>query len=329
MSKLRSGSWHKTLTETDFKQNRSWRWRLQGPDYAWLLPLLARLPLSVGAKLSRLRGSLNARLARDWAELSLGFPYIGERTAKAGKTLWPDSDPEWLVRERYRNVAREEWHAALIQQGRLGALTLELDALRELLARRDPNRGLVVLTAHFDSFIVGMLGLGLRGVPTSVTTSNVYEDVRVHPAVRQFFDQKYRSAEQYLQGGRFLHVEHSMRALMRALSRHEAVIVVADAPATDPARGLWLPWLGECRALQEGAIRMARDTGSQLCAMVCLAQSDTRLRWLCSDLFDPQQDPECAARAFGFLDSAILAHPGRWWASHLLGDYPRKEVCND
>ena len=309
------------------KRSLAWHW--QGLDYGWGLPLLARLPLSWGAWLSRCRGYLNAKLGRDWAELSLGLSYVGERTAQAAQQLWPTQSANAIVRERYVQVAREEWHGMLIQKNRLHDLNLNLSHLREMLMQRDKGRGLVVLTAHFDSFIVGMLGLGLCGECTSVTTSNVYNNVRVHPAVQDFFDRKYRAGERHLSGGHFLHVETSTRSLLKALRRHETVVVVADAPATAHGSGTWLSWLGAERKLADGALRMAKESGSQLCAMVCVTGTDGEIRWLCSEIHDPETDPQSAQKCFAHLEQAILSHPGHWWAAHLLNDYPCRSIGND
>lgn len=308
---------------------RSLAWHLQALDYGLVLPSLARLPLRWGGWLSLCRGRLHARLGRDWAELSLDLTYIGERTAQAAEKLWPALPSQEVVRERYVQVAREEWHGMLIQQNRLHDLRMDLSHLQQMLQQRDKERGLVVLTAHFDSFIVGMLGLGLCGETTSVTTSNVYKNVQVHPAVQDFFDHKYQAGESHLSGGRFLHVETFTRSLMKALRRHETVVVVADAPATVSGSGVWLNWLGAERKLADGALRMARETRSQLCAMVCVTEPDGVIRWLCSEIHDPETDPQSAQRCFAHLEQAILNYPGHWWAAHLLNDYPCRSIGND
>jgi lauroyl/myristoyl acyltransferase len=315
------------LSELQTTRPLAWRW--QAVDYGWVLPLMARLPVAMGRWLSACRGRLNARLGRDWAELSLGIHYIGERTAQAAAQLWPALTPRDVVQDRYIQSAHEEWHGMLIQQGRLLDLHLDLSALQNMLKQRDKQRGLVVLTAHFDSFIVGMMGLGLCGETTSVTTSNVYKNPQVHPAVQAFFDRKYRAGEHHLGGGRFMHVETSTRSLMKALRRNETLVVVADAPAAANGNGLWLSWLGEERKLADGALRMALDSGSQLCAMVCVTDDDGRVRWLCSDIHDPLTDSDSAAKCFAHLERAILAHPGHWWAAHLLNDYPRRNHGDD
>ena len=67
------------------------RYAAQGLDYGVILPLIARLPLSWAYRLSDWRGAFNARHARDWAELSVGFPYVGERSAAAFREVFPDA----------------------------------------------------------------------------------------------------------------------------------------------------------------------------------------------------------------------------------------------
>lgn len=309
-----------------------WAWRWQAIDYGWLLPLMARLPYGLAHKLAKLRGTLHAKLGRDWAELSVGIRYIAQRTANTAQQLWPQLQTADIVKLRYQTISREEWHANILGRGSLKGLNCNLDALQRMLSQSSPNKGLVVLTAHFDSFIVGMVGLGLCGRKTSVTTSNIYEHEQVHPAVSAFFERKYRGAETFLNGGKFMHVETSLRAYYRALHRKETVVVVADAPASLEGNGEWLSWLGQTRKVANGGFRMAQETDSLICAMLCVTDDAGEVSWLCSDVLDPETSPEFAQRLFGFLEKNILAHPGKWWASHLLQDYPiqsPKELAHD
>ena len=307
---------------------RSLSWHLQQFDYAWVLPWIGSLPPGLGRWASQLRARINARFSRDWAELSLGLPYITERTRVAAAELWPAMNAGQIVLERYKQTALEEWHGAMLQKKQLDALPLDLSNLKQMLAKKERQRGLVVLTAHFDSFIVGMLGLGLCGQKTWVTTSNVYKNALVHPAVQTFFDQKYLAGNAFLNSGQFTHVETSTRNLMKALARGETLAVVADAPASPDGSGVWLDWLGRPRKLADGAIRMANKTASQLCAMVCLTGQDGTVRWLCSDVYDPQLDPDAGAHCFAHLQQCILANPGRWWAAHLLNDFPIRSATH-
>jgi hypothetical protein len=298
----------------------AWRW--QAIDHGFLLPLMAKLPYGLAFVLSQWRGALNAKRGRDWAELSVGEKYIAERTAKVAQELWPRLNSQSLVKQRYQSIAIEEWHGNLLGQGSLKGLSCNLVGLEKMLQQASPHKGLVVLTAHFDSFIVGMVGLGLCGRKTSVTTSNVYEHAQVHPAVSAFFNRKYRGAEKFLNDGKFMHVETSLRALYKALHRKETVVVVADAPATLGGQGQWLTWFGKERKVANGGFRMAKETDSLICAMVCVTNAKGEVSWLCSNVYNPETDTQFAQSLFGFFEASILENPGKWWASHLLQDYP-------
>jgi hypothetical protein len=307
----------------------AWRW--QAIDYGYLLPFMAKLPYALAHKLAMLRGSLHARYGRDWAELSVGIRYIAERTANASNQLWPKLKAAEIVEKRYQAISKEEWHGNILALGSLRGLHCNLDSLQHMLSKASPQKGLVVLTAHFDSFIVGMVGLGLCGRKTSVTTSNIYEHEQVHPAVGAFFERKYKGAETFLNGGKFMHVETSLRAFYRALLRKETVVVVADLPATQEGSGVCLPWLGQSRKLANGGFRMALETDSQICAMVCSTNSEGEVSWLCSDVYDPESSADYETQLFQFFEKCILENPGKWWASHLLQDYPVQalEPVND
>lgn len=291
-------------------------------DYGLALPLIARLPHRWSHWLARIRGRLNAYFGRDWAELTLGFSYIAGRTAKTSQLLWPGQDAGRLTVKRYETVSREELDAVLIRNGNIGQFHVELSGLKNMLDQTDGGRGLVVLTAHFDSFILGMLGLGLCGRRTFVTTSNVVQDSRVNPVLADFFRQKYAGAGKYLQGGSFLHVESSLPTFYRALKHHETVVVVADAPAAADGPGEWVRWFGSERKLANGALRMATETNSLMSAMVCLTDDSGNVQWFCAEVVDPACDSFAYAKLFTFLETVILQNPGRWWASHLLQDCP-------
>jgi hypothetical protein len=299
-----------------------WAWRWQAVDYGLILPLMARLPYRLAQCMSNLRGSLHAQMGRDWAELSVGIRYIAARTLAAAQQLWPQLDARTVVQRRYQSIAREEWHANLLSQGSLKGIYPDLTALQTMLTHASPHKGLVVLTAHFDSFIVGMVGLGLCGRKTSITVSNIYEHPQVHPSVTAFFKRKYRGAEKFLMGGQFLQVETSMKALYRALQRKETVVVVADAPGTLNGNGAWVPFFGRTRKVANGGFRMAMETNSLICAMLSVTNEKGEVSWICSEVLDPDLQTDFETRLFHFFETQILAWPGRWWASHLLEDYP-------
>lgn len=288
-------------------------------DHRVLLPTMSLLPNSWGQTMAAWRGRLHAVLGRDWAERAVGKPYIAERTRRAYAQVCPGLDLDLLVRRRYATVSLEELEAHWIANGRFLERSLDMQPVCRMLAMRPPGRGMVVLTAHFDSFILGMMALGLCGATTHVMTSNIVEDERVHPAVQGHFVRKYREAGKYMAGGGFWHVETSALRFQRALRRGEVVVVVADAPASSQGSdGVWVPWFGQVRRLADGALRLARTTRSPMAALLTVGAGTKSQRWLCHGPLDPWSDPEDDGEAayrelFSFMETTIRNHPGLWW----------------
>jgi lauroyl/myristoyl acyltransferase len=316
---------------------------LQGWDYEIFLPLLARLPLPVAYALSDLRGFLNARFSRDWAELALGFPYVAERSARAYKDIHPLADETtvraWVV-ERYQTVAREELDGALVIAGRMDALKVDLTPMRALLAQRESGRGLVVALSHHDSFFVGMLALARCGLTAHLMISDVVFDERVHPKLRAFTRAKYDAYISQMNGGQFLCASAQTRAFFRdALLAGHVVMVVTDTPAEKhPDKGTWVRWLGKRRKMADGALRLAMETGSEMMAMRVRHEAPGRQVWSCSSLVGTSGQLGLSVAAereaiyaplAQFLERAIYDDTGRWSAAHLLGDFECDEVATD
>jgi lauroyl/myristoyl acyltransferase len=310
-----------------------WRYAAQGPDYAWLLPLLARLPLALAYRLSDLRGAFHARHARDWAELSIGFPYIGVRSAAAFREIFPtatETEIQQLVVQRYQTVAREEFEGLLAIRGRLDEIAMDLAPIRTALAKRQPGRGLVVVMSHFDNLFFGLIGMVRCGEAPFLMTSDIVQDARVHPTLRQFFKVKYQRYQEQLGGGEFWPTGAMARqTFYGVLNRGGIVVVVSEAPATG-SKGTWVNWMGKRRKMADGALRMALDTDSQIIGMRNQEVKPGHVEWQWSALVDPREiqhhDEEMAreqiyALIFSFLEDGIKAAPGRWWAAHLLSDF--------
>lgn len=297
-------------------------------DHRFLLPAISRLPNPWAQRLAIWRGHLHARFGRDWAELAVGSRYICERTRQAYAQIWPASDTQALASERYATVSLEELESHWISSGQFLRRRLLLQPVRDLLARKPADRGLVIITAHFDNVLLGSLGPGLCGARTDVMTTRVVEDARVHPAVQAHFARKYRDATPHLAGGSFVHAETAGTRFHRTLRQGGVVVVVADAPASDPkAPGVWVPWFGAQRRLASGALRIARATNSLMAAMLSVGAGSDTQHWMCHGPLDPWQDNEERGEAayceiFHFMETVIRAHPGRWWGAHLLEDCP-------
>jgi hypothetical protein len=314
------------------------RWLWQGPDFGRLLPAMARLPARWGYALSGLRGRLNCRWGLDWAELSVGQRYIGERTAAAYSALFPGSAPQaiadWVV-ARYQTVSAEELEGQCIARGTLDVFAAGQPDLSGGMARLDGlgAGGLVVLQAHFNNPLVGCMGLArATGRRVWVTISAVTDHPQVHPAVSMHFRRKYAQAQASLNGGGFQETESpvGLRRLYRALKAGDLVVVMADLPAAPGQEGVCVPWLGQHRVMAAGAVRLARQTGCAMAAMVVTCPANGAWQWTLSEPLLPQPGvpdavDEAVGAAYGALGAAIRGNPGRWWAAHLLQDAP---VCD-
>jgi hypothetical protein len=190
--------------------------------------------------------------------------------------------------------------------------------------------GLVVLQAHFNNPLVGCMGLArATGRRVWVTISAVTDHPQVHPAVSMHFRRKYAQAQASLNGGGFQETESpvGLRRLYRALKAGDLVVVMADLPAAPGQEGVCVPWLGQHRVMAAGAVRLARQTGCAMAAMVVTCPANGAWQWTLSEPLLPQPGvpdavDEAVGAAYGALGAAIRGNPGRWWAAHLLQDAP-------
>lgn len=315
---------------------RKWGYAAQGLDYGFVLPLIARLPLPLAYRLAQWRGVFNARFHRDWAELSIGFPYVGARCATAFREMFAKASPEqverWVV-QRYQTVAREEMEGWLTIHGRIGRIRMDTTPIKAALAQRTAQRGLLVLMSHFDNLFFGLVGLARCGVPVYLMTSDIVFDERVHPTLRQFFKKKYDKYQTLIGGGAFLPTGSLAReTFYRVLAQGGVVVVVSDTPAADRSdRGTWVQWMGKRRKMADSALRMAIETGSEMVGLRNRHTAPGEVHWEMSELLDPcafsHLGDDLAREAayaplYQFLEAGILKDPGRWWASHLLPESP-------
>lgn len=311
---------------------RFWRdvfWRLlrlvHRADYAWWLPAIARLPLPLAYALARLRGRFNAATGRDWRSVALQTRHI-RRQSLAGYALLPGAPPartqEQWCRQRFATEARDELEARLVAARRLHELQCRFvpaDA-PQLCAKRE--RGLVLLTPHFDSFYLGIAFLArASGGRVNSMSSAVTQDPRVDPAVSRHFDHKYRGLERYLNGGRVPDIEVGLRPFYRMLENHETLVVLGDAPVLPHGAAMTADFLGGPRVLAGGALRLAQRTGSDLGGFVCRYRGPGRYDLLMCPT-GPADDPQTLDRVYRFLSEQIMAAPGLWWAADLLPNLP-------
>jgi lauroyl/myristoyl acyltransferase len=135
--------------------------------------------------------------------------------------------------------------------------------------------------------------------------------------VRDYFTRKYQGLAAYLNGGSVMDMERGLKPFYRMLNNAETVIVLADAPRLPHGVPMDVDFLGERRVLAGGALRMAQHTDSDLGCFVCRHRGGGHYE-LALSVIGPARDPSTVAQVYDFFSHAILADPGRWWASDLL-----------
>lgn len=298
--------------------------RLHHLDFAWVLPALARLPLPLGYALAGWRGRLNARTGRDWRSVALGFRHIRKQSMAGYRQLPVPSDKTRLKAwrdARFVSEARDEFEAQLLAKGRVPRLQCAFSPPSAEHLCRSRDRGLVLLTPHFESFCLGIAFLARSGGVVNSMSSAVTKDPRVDPAVQRHFDAKYRGLEACLNGGKVIDMEEGLRPFYRMLEKRETLVVLADSPVLPQGAAMTVDFLGGPRQLAAGALRLAQHTHSDLGGFVCVPRGAGRYELtLCEP--GPADDPATLKRVYGFLSAAITANPGGWWAADLLPAMP-------
>lgn len=334
---MTSGGWWTSVQQRLTQLAFGAAFRLQWLDYTGWLPLSASLPLPLGLAMSRWRGWFNRYTHRDWVELSVGFPYIAQRAQAGYRVMFPQASDaqiaQWVL-GRYQTIAREEFEAQRAINGCLWLQSAELKntVLTDLAARRTPGRGLVILLPHMDNLFLSCVTLAQYLPKVHLVTSAVVEHPQIHPALRQFYCDKYAAYERLMQGGRFMHTSKAAKDFFyQALREGDAVVILCDSPAPAQASGCWVSWFGERRKVPDGALKMATATGSEMVAVSSTWAGADALTWQVSDLLDPGRSawavepmPEAwqaYQTLFAFMEGCIRRKPQAWWAAHLMQDY--------
>lgn len=293
---------------------------LHHADYAWFLPLIARMPLRIGYLLAGLRGIVNGRFGRDWRSMALGTRHISRQSAAGYRILRPkatEAELKTLVQERFYAESLEEFEGRLIAADRVAELKRDILPADFLAACRQRERGLVLLTPHFESFWLGTVFLGQAGVTVNAMTSSITHDPLVTAAVQQHFFKKYRGMERMMNGGRMLNMEDGLRPFYQMLERGETLVILADAPAIAGGASATPYFLGSRRRMAGGALRMASKTGSDIGAFVCRHVKMGQYLVKGGPII-PANEPQAFDTVYRYLSDEIEATPGKWYASDLL-----------
>jgi 2-polyprenyl-3-methyl-5-hydroxy-6-metoxy-1,4-benzoquinol methylase len=296
------------------------RW-IHRADFKYLLPALAALPIGVGHALAACRGWINAVSGRDWRSMALGFRHVATQSELGYRALRPHATPAQLRRwcdRRFVVEARDEYEARLTAQQRVSELSCDIVPAAALEQLRNRQRGLVLLTPHFESFFLGVAFLARSGAKINLMTSAVTHDTRVDPEIQEHFTAKYRGLERFLNGGKLVDLELGTRTFYRMLERAEVLVILGDAPVL-PGGGVSMEvdFLGAKRRLSGGPLRLAQRTHSDLGGYLCRHLGGARYQLELGPIARAE-DPSTVDRVYEFFSAAICASPGSWWASDLL-----------
>ena len=189
--------------------NRIIQW-IQRMDYRHGLPIMAKMPFFIGVFASYCRGLLQALTDYDWRSIALGRKYIRSQVYQA-MTALTGGRPKNVkaVLGRFLHNSRSEYQDCLyMYEKKIEEVcrNSKVNGIEAYVKAQKSGRGIVLLTCHFDSFILGIVLLGKHGLKTNLLSSAVVEDFLVHPDVKTFFYQKYRRMEKFI-GGKIIHFE--------------------------------------------------------------------------------------------------------------------------
>jgi hypothetical protein len=293
-------------------------------DFAIVLPAMARLPISVGHRMAAWRGALNARTGRDWRSVALGFRHIRAQSALGYRALSSqatEGEISGWCRRRFVAEARDEYEARLVIAGRVPELTCDVLPPHALEKLTNRDRGLVLLTAHYESFYLGLAFLARSGAKVNVMSSAVTHDARVDPVVQRHFNDKYRGLERFLNGGKIIDLELGRRQFYRILQEKEVLVILGDAPVLPAGAAMTVDFLGGQRRLAGGPLRMAQRTESDLGGYVCRHVGGTHYQLELGPL-GAATEPASVSAVYRFFSEVILRDPGGWWAADLLPSMP-------
>jgi len=295
---------------------------IQRIDYRVLLPLLSRMPLYWGESLSKVRGIINFALDYEWRSMALQHRYIRKRSLEAMQIILPETSKQRLITttiNRFIHNSREEWQALLFGRDIMNKINQKsiVEETNNLLSIQKKGRGIVMLSCHFDSFCMGTVLMGMRGLIVNGVNTAMIEDIRIHPDVRSFFNRKYRAMENHMYG-KIVYWEVDLPFFYQALEKGETVILLGDIPGSKS--NIYIPFLNRSFRMPLGAWHMAKKTGSAIGAFICLHNSTGSYRVICLPPreIDPDDPVSTMLPIYVFFEKWIKRYPERWLAADLL-----------
>jgi len=204
----------------------------------WLPHWLAR---GVGAVLATLSYALWPRLRKvGLFNLRLAFPD------------WPDRRRRQVLFGLFRNFGRmlaDFAHFPSLNRGNIERLII-YDGFEHYAQAREQGKGVLFLTAHFGNWELSSFAHGVYGCPLNFIVRELD-----NPLIDALVT-RYRC----LSGGHAIEKKESVREVLRAFQRGEAVGILTDQN-TLPAEGAFVDFFGHPACTTTGPARLVRKTG--------------------------------------------------------------------
>jgi lauroyl/myristoyl acyltransferase len=292
-------------------------------DTRLLMPPLRHLPIGLAERIANWRGRYRYILDMDWRSIALGQPRVRAETEKALEVLCgPGTDIRSRVRSRFLHQSREEMEATFFAGRKDWPRKVVYENLESFRAVQEEGRGLVLLSAHFDSCVAGITFLGSEGFRVNIYYDDIVYDSRVPRHIQDFFRYKYGGMESRANGGTMV-AKSALKDVYARLLKGELFVMVSDV--LNRPEGVPVTFLNRPCAAPLGTLRIAQKTDSSLGAFVTRWEGKGVYRTICATppRLSPATEPEAVlAKYYAFLSEQILASPERWWASDKMLEFP-------
>ena len=277
----------------------------------FVVATLEWFPLPLARALSR----LYARL------LDAALPRL-RRTAYLNITMaLPGNDASALTDGVYESVSR-----LLLGLSRLPRINrnnidrwIRYEGLEHFVEAKRRGKGVLFATAHFGNWELSAFAHGLMTEPMHVV---------VRPLDNPYIDRLVESRRQ-LSGNKIIQKKEAARAILRALSRNEAVGVLIDQNV-GLDEGVFIPFFGIQACVGTAFARLASRTGAAVIPGYAI-WSDAEGKYILR--FEPivemtGNDAEDTARIHTRLEAAIRRNPDQWlwihrrWKTRPPGEPP-------
>ncbi|MBF0235716.1 MAG: hypothetical protein HQK65_22175 [Desulfamplus sp.] len=268
------------------------------------------------------RGILQYLFDYDWRSNSLNLRYVRVRVMEVMKAF-SSMRPFVGTLKRFLNNSLEEWQSCLFRhKKKMRAISdlCHIEHLNDFKRVAAEKRGVVMVSAHFDSFCMGMVLIGMKGLRVHCINTSGLEDSRIDPVIRSYFKTKYRYMES-LMNGKMPHHEDGMEFFYEKLNKGEMVVLMGDIPGSKST--IFIDFLGKKFRLPLGAWYMAKKTNSLLGAYITLRLPGGRYHTVSIPPYTPDPDDPVKSMMpiYKFLESWIKSYPEKWVASDLLQGY--------